>query len=580
MNHPPTRLALLISLIGAGMAPGVQASVDPVDLLGDHAIGSMRLQAGVPCDPLGAFALDECGPAAEQVWQPVGRSLDRVAPVGVRVLYTAPGDDWAPAGSSQEAELSAVRLERRGSPSSEVLPELGSQSRELREKREKRKAGEMREASWLSEGGGLRGLHVTRDRGGVRETFRGNPLQQARGSRKPRLSALLPAIARAPLASIGQAEISIERVARLSTSPVIPTARHVEATTTPTVRLLESLAAVLHESQPAATDAKAAATMPAEVIRVPEGTRLHAAALLRVERTQLEAETQTSRVLRQLEAIVANERDEVGATRPQASGKLAMAHADKVFLMLGEISSSTQPPAEAGAERRLRKLAARAAQAEAKAATEAAATLAAEIAHGGVDLMLPLAMPATSPPLSAAQTQPAPAVIEPVAAPDRMADADGAVAGTTPATRAPRRNPFGDDRQQAVAEGALDRVRGGFSINGLNISFGLERAVYVNGALVTTTSLNVSDLGRITAGRGTGAFDAGTIGLIQSGAGNVVSPTMISAGSVGTVVQNTLDGQKIQNITVINATSNGLGVLKGLNLHSSLRGAVIDSLRR
>ncbi|MBC8058075.1 MAG: hypothetical protein H7Y61_16000, partial [Rhizobiales bacterium] len=123
-------------------------------------------------------------------------------------------------------------------------------------------------------------------------------------------------------------------------------------------------------------------------------------------------------------------------------------------------------------------------------------------------------------------------------------------------------------------------VRGGFSIDGLNISFGIERAVYVNGALVTTTSLNISDLGRITAGRGTTVFDAGTIGLVQSGAGNVVSPTMISAGSVGTVVQNTLDGQKIQNVTVINATTNSMGVLKGLNLQSSLRGAVIDSLRR
>ena len=97
---------------------------------------------------------------------------------------------------------------------------------------------------------------------------------------------------------------------------------------------------------------------------------------------------------------------------------------------------------------------------------------------------------------------------------------------------------------------------------------------------MTTTSLNVSDLGRITAGRGTTAFDAGTIGLIQSGAGNVVSPTMISAGSVGTVIQNTLDGQKIQNVTIINATTNSLGLLKGINMQSSLRGAVIDSLRR
>jgi hypothetical protein len=49
---------------------------------------------------------------------------------------------------------------------------------------------------------------------------------------------------------------------------------------------------------------------------------------------------------------------------------------------------------------------------------------------------------------------------------------------------------------------------------------------------------------------------------------------------MGTVIQNTLDGQKIQNITVINATANSLGLMRGMNLGASLRGAVIDSLRR
>lgn len=143
----------------------------------------------------------------------------------------------------------------------------------------------------------------------------------------------------------------------------------------------------------------------------------------------------------------------------------------------------------------------------------------------------------------------------------------------------PSTSPFGG-RGLAVAESALDRVRGGFVTDGLNISFGIERAVYVNGALVTSTSLNVSDLGRITAGRGTAAFDAGTLALIQSGAGNLVTTGGLSSTSLGSVIQNTLDGQQIQNVTVINATVNSLGVLRGLNLQSSLRGAVIDSLRR
>jgi hypothetical protein len=49
---------------------------------------------------------------------------------------------------------------------------------------------------------------------------------------------------------------------------------------------------------------------------------------------------------------------------------------------------------------------------------------------------------------------------------------------------------------------------------------------------------------------------------------------------MGTVIQNTLNNQKIQNVTVINATVNSLEILKGINLQSSLRSAVIDSLRR
>lgn len=140
-------------------------------------------------------------------------------------------------------------------------------------------------------------------------------------------------------------------------------------------------------------------------------------------------------------------------------------------------------------------------------------------------------------------------------------------------------NPFGSARL-AVGDASLDRVRGGFVTQGLNISFGIERAVYINGTLVTSTRLNVSELGGISATGSTPSLDAATLALIQSGTGNVVSSGTISPTAIGTVVQNTLDGQNIRNLTVIDATVNSLGVLRGLNLQSSLRGAVIDSLRR
>jgi hypothetical protein len=135
-------------------------------------------------------------------------------------------------------------------------------------------------------------------------------------------------------------------------------------------------------------------------------------------------------------------------------------------------------------------------------------------------------------------------------------------------------------RTLALTDASLDRVRGGFVTQGLNVSFGIERAVYVNGTLVTSTRLSVSEPGLVGSGHGAAPLDAATLAVVQNGSGNVVATGTLSASGIGTVVQNTLDGQNIRNLTVINATVNSLGVLRGLNLQSSLRGAVIDSLRR
>lgn len=50
-----------------------------------------------------------------------------------------------------------------------------------------------------------------------------------------------------------------------------------------------------------------------------------------------------------------------------------------------------------------------------------------------------------------------------------------------------------------VAHDKLDEMRGGYEVPGLQVSFGIERAVYINGALVVATSINIPDVGRITA---------------------------------------------------------------------------------
>jgi hypothetical protein len=134
-----------------------------------------------------------------------------------------------------------------------------------------------------------------------------------------------------------------------------------------------------------------------------------------------------------------------------------------------------------------------------------------------------------------------------------------------------------------LSDNRLTEIRGGFEAdNGLRISFGIERAVYLNGNLVTTTSLNVADLGKLSAGQAQAAAlgAAGSLALIQSGSGNTFVPGAISPASVGTVIQNTLDNQKIQTITRIDAVVNSAGIMRALNLQSSMRSALIESLRK
>jgi hypothetical protein len=133
----------------------------------------------------------------------------------------------------------------------------------------------------------------------------------------------------------------------------------------------------------------------------------------------------------------------------------------------------------------------------------------------------------------------------------------------------------------AMSADRLNEVRGGFITNsGLQLSFGIERAVYVNGSLVTTTSLNVSNLGSVTAGEiPTATLHNGSLTLIQNGTGNTFVPGTVSSSAISTVIQNTLDNQKIQSVTVLNATVNSMEMMRAINLQTAVRNAITGSLR-
>lgn len=142
------------------------------------------------------------------------------------------------------------------------------------------------------------------------------------------------------------------------------------------------------------------------------------------------------------------------------------------------------------------------------------------------------------------------------------------------------RNPLGS-QLAALDTQALDDIRGGFELadSNLRFSFGIERAVYINGELMTTTVLNLKEV-QGAGGNGSLPANAGAaLNLVQNGAGNSVA-TAIGPNLLGTIIQNSLDGQKIQNVTTINASVNSAQILRNMFMQWAIRDGIVGSLRR
>ena len=134
-------------------------------------------------------------------------------------------------------------------------------------------------------------------------------------------------------------------------------------------------------------------------------------------------------------------------------------------------------------------------------------------------------------------------------------------------------NPFSSDN--AVASASLDDYRGGFvTDNGLAVTLGIERIVTINGNVAERSRLDLGDLGRLTSGQGSLTADAANqVRLIQNG-GGTFNVQMGDTTLGGTVIQNSLSNQLINNQTIINASVNARGLLQAMNFQSSLANAL------
>jgi hypothetical protein len=131
-----------------------------------------------------------------------------------------------------------------------------------------------------------------------------------------------------------------------------------------------------------------------------------------------------------------------------------------------------------------------------------------------------------------------------------------------------------------LSDARLDEMRGGFDIApGLQVAFGIERMVFVNGQLVATTNFNIPNVAQITGPQAQMLANAlGTTTLVQNGPGNTFQPSAGSASGAATIVQNSLNNQDIKALTTINATVNTLGAYKALNLQSTLDRAIANAV--
>lgn len=121
----------------------------------------------------------------------------------------------------------------------------------------------------------------------------------------------------------------------------------------------------------------------------------------------------------------------------------------------------------------------------------------------------------------------------------------------------------------------LLEMRGGLQMpSGLSLSFGIERAVYVNGELVASASLRIADISQISTDQAKALVAMNEGMVVRVGEGN----TFDAAGMHnGLVIQNTLDGQDIQAITTLDVGVDTLGMLQEMNTFDALQNALLNA---
>lgn len=132
-----------------------------------------------------------------------------------------------------------------------------------------------------------------------------------------------------------------------------------------------------------------------------------------------------------------------------------------------------------------------------------------------------------------------------------------------------------------VGDAVLEKARGGFDLGGgLMVTFGLTRTITINGQLTATTSIQIPDLAKISREQSAVlAVQINEVKSVQNGQYNSVGSEQSRLHSQGlAIIQNSLDNQSIKSLTTIDANVGSLSILKTINLQSTIRDAMMNSI--
>ena len=130
-----------------------------------------------------------------------------------------------------------------------------------------------------------------------------------------------------------------------------------------------------------------------------------------------------------------------------------------------------------------------------------------------------------------------------------------------------------DDREIGDTRGGLD-----FG-HGLEFALGIAKAIYVDGVLVATNTLNIVKDGAGLPHLAPGQPLPNMLTLVQMGPGNTFDPAGLPSGGFFTVVQNSENNKIINSIDHLKLDFSGLHLHKQRLFDSMLNNQTINSLR-